>query len=318
MSLEKRIQYLEHKIWLLENSKSYRWTLPLRKLDDWLSKFRRAAKPAEPAGHEEEASRSDNAVMSRPWGMRQKEFVEMTAFAKANPQETYIPVPWGKVRALHPGTIPPQYRDIFLLEKYRCDRLPKPPRILDCGGNVGMASIWFSQAFPGADLTVCEADSRLAGLIRENLAAAGVTNANVVEAAVWTSEGRVTFHGNGDDMGSVGEGGGESIRSVDIVELVGSGVDLLKMDIEGAEYVCLERLLESGAMRKVRNLVAELHFDQGGISRTGALISRLESAGFVTAMEVELGPWTGKSAHESPFFHVGSSRMFANFYAWQP
>ena len=119
-------------------------------------------------------------------------------------------------------------------------------------------------------------------------------------------------------MGRINPGGAQKVRSVDIADLVGDGVDLLKMDIEGAEYACLGRLIQSGRIKRVKNLVAELHFDQGGLAEVLSLIAGIEAAGFVTAIEVSLGPWMGGSVHRSPFSHVADQRMFANFYAWQP
>lgn len=57
-------------------------------------------------------------------------------------------------------------------------------------------------------------------------------------------------------------------------------IDLLKMDIEGAEYEVLDGLLDSPV--KPRQLLVEFHhrFVEDGLEKTYDLISRLQSAGY--------------------------------------
>jgi FkbM family methyltransferase len=57
-------------------------------------------------------------------------------------------------------------------------------------------------------------------------------------------------------------------------------IDLLKMDIEGAEYEVLDGLLESPVLPK--QLLVEFHhrFVDNGLERTYAIISRLRNAGY--------------------------------------
>ena len=62
-------------------------------------------------------------------------------------------------------------------------------------------------------------------------------------------------------------------------------VDVLKMDIEGAEYSVLDEALESGALRKVRQLLVEFyHFFSGyGAKDTHNIVDKLRESGFVIA-----------------------------------
>ena len=55
----------------------------------------------------------------------------------------------------------PQWHDIFIdgALEYRSDSAA--PRILDCGGNLGLASLFFKRRFPSARITAYEADPAL-------------------------------------------------------------------------------------------------------------------------------------------------------------
>ena len=60
-------------------------------------------------------------------------------------------------------------------------------------------------------------------------------------------------------------------------------IDILKMDIEGAEWNTIEQMIESGAIYKVKQLLVELHFDSSGTNFTYPLsvLSKLYDAGFM-------------------------------------
>lgn len=61
--------------------------------------------------------------------------------------------------------------------------------------------------------------------------------------------------------------------------------DVLKLDIEGAEYEVLEALCASGAIRRARQVLAEFHhgWTEHPLGHTLALAARIEAAGFVLA-----------------------------------
>lgn len=75
-----------------------------------------------------------------------------------------------------------------------------------------------------------------------------------------------------------------------------STVDLLKLDIEGAEYAVLDQALDTGALEGVSQLMVEVHHFLPGLHahQTRRLIDRLGSAGF------RIG-WVGRTNHEYLF-----------------
>jgi FkbM family methyltransferase len=134
--------------------------------------------------------------------------------------------------------------------------------IVDLGANVGLATLRLLSTHPDARVIAVEADPMLAARLRENVAGLPVT---VVAAAIAASSGERTFY-RSDSVGW-----GNSLEHVDPVQtpvqvqaisladlLSREGmetVDLLKMDVEGAEW----EIFKAGVPSLVEAMVGETH-----------------------------------------------------------
>lgn len=228
--------------------------------------------------------------------------------------------PWGLVEASDMATVAPQIEDIFLNDGYRFDGnggLP-PRRILDGGGNVGMSALWFRMAYPDAAITVYEPDPRLVEVMTRNLANAKAGGVTIEAKALWTRDGTIAFDGVGDDRGHICENGMTKVIAADILTAIGDGVDLLKLDIEGAEFDCLEHLLASPVIGGVQHIAAELHLNRENTGNAMRVLAGLEQAGFAMAFNARIANWLGDEAECSPFTVVGKGKTFAQLYAWRP
>jgi FkbM family methyltransferase len=204
-------------------------------------------------------------------------------------------------------TLCPQWHDIFVNEVLRFEPAVERPRILDCGANVGLASLYFKRRHPHARITAYEADPALAALCRRNLAANGAEDVQVEAAAVWTTTGVVAFEREGADSGAIaGTSAGlqgepvtvPSIRLRDVLER--ERVDLLKLDIEGAERHVLADCAD--ALGGVQAIVLDLHEFETRARQTPDVLRLLESAGFAVSMsDLSPLPWRARGADASPF-----------------
>ena len=70
-----------------------------------------------------------------------------------------------------------------------------------------------------------------------------------------------------------------------MAELGDSSIDLLKLDIEGAEFGVVREIVESGAIRYVDQMVVELHDGERAPGGPASMVRDLESAG----LRVRLG-----------------------------
>jgi FkbM family methyltransferase len=202
----------------------------------------------------------------------------------------------------------PQWKDIFVDGALEFEARSASPRILDCGANVGMASLFFKRRYPAARVTAYEADPALFAITKANLTANGAGDVDTVNAAVWTSNGRVTFRAEGSDSGMIdGLAGGVVGPAVDVPSLrlrdviAGEQIDLLKLDIEGAEDSVLADC--ESVLHRVHAIVMDLHEFDPLVRQAPRVLERLTREGFVYAIdEFVPQPWRPPVASaQSPF-----------------
>ncbi len=225
--------------------------------------------------------------------------------------------PWGKVEYVSSSDLRGQFSEIFVDRHYAFRSSVTEPVVIDAGGNIGLSAIWFRQEYPMSKLTVYEADPTLASLLGRNLAAAGISDVNVQNAAVWTHDGFVAFDNVGQDKGAVSATGTLQVRSIDLARQLPERVDLLKLDVEGAEYAIIDKLYSTGAIKSVQNLVAEFHVRRDSIDSVITALSQLRDSGMQVTMSSALGPWLGAAGAVSPFEIVGTDQSLMEVYAWR-
>jgi len=141
--------------------------------------------------------------------------------------------------------------------------------IIDCGANIGAASLFLLDRYPAAELIAVEPDAGNMAICRQNLAAFG-SRVRFVEAGIWSSDvGLVVERGKyGDGQawsfqvrvcrpGETAEVRGVSIGSL-IREHAFPHIDLLKMDIERSELEVFEHG-DLAWLHQTRLLAIELH-----------------------------------------------------------
>lgn len=194
------------------------------------------------------------------------------------------------------------YQEIFKRRLYDFD-CSHPPRVIDGGANIGLATIAIKFRHPSARVTCFEADSAVAVYLRRNLEAAGLEDVEVVEAALWDDDTEITFSSEGSDSGRVGTdlSGAKAtkVKAVRVSTYLDERVDLLKLDIEGAELAVLRECADK--LHNVERLFVEYHSFVGQPQGLPELLSILKTAGFRIAatMSDVLSP--------RPLLEIGSS-----------
>ena len=208
-----------------------------------------------------------------------------------------------------------QIRQIFgdRLYSFRCRS--EAPVIIDCGAHTGMASLYFKECYPRAKIVAFEADAELAEMCRSNLKSFGAEDVEVKTAAVWTHEEGVTFAQSSDDAGHVVEAAtGIKVPSIRLRTLLDRRIDLLKLDVEGAEFPVVEDCGER--LAQADHIIAEVHTLGPEQAAVGKMLARLESLGFryvitdlkqATWMPAEIPP---------PFGPFTTEKFIMMVYAW--
>lgn len=226
-------------------------------------------------------------------------------------------MPWGLVQAPFLRLFRTQLREVFIDRVYAFDCDSERPVIIDCGANIGMASLWFFHRFPNATVIAYEPDERLCAMARANLATAGHAEADVICAAVWDRNASLAFDAIGDDSGAVSTKGTSTVRGVDLAEHLPERVDLLKMDIEGGEFVVVPHLCRTGAIARVRRFTIEFHVSQARVDDFLSIATQLRESGFVLRFRSVVETWLGREATDAPFPTLGGGKMFVQVYGWR-
>jgi FkbM family methyltransferase len=148
------------------------------------------------------------------------------------------------------------YNEIFVYEIYRFVAVNINPIIIDCGANIGISSLYFKAIYPNATLIAFEPDESLAAIYHQNMIQNGVTNFVLHKAAIWTENGTISFNNKGSEASSIDVSGNSNttVPTVKLASLLAdhSSIDLLKIDIEGAEYAVIQDIVNE--LHKVQHL----------------------------------------------------------------
>jgi FkbM family methyltransferase len=157
--------------------------------------------------------------------------------------------------------------------------------VVDAGAHVGLFSLL--AAARADNVVALEPEPGNFGLLSENLARNGASNVEARQCALANVSGAVDFvAGDRTSSGSIVLRAGashvvEAVTLDAIVEETGP-VDLLKLDIEGAEFDVLDGASEQ-TLRRVAAIAAELHLD-GTAARLGPTLGHLRRAGFLVSL----------------------------------
>lgn len=191
------------------------------------------------------------------------------------------------VEVLNQGSIQIALREIFILGEYRFDSHVESPLILDCGANMGLATLYFKHVYPAARIVAFEADPKIAALLRDNVCKNNLQNVTVHNLMLTAGEGEYTFfaEGEGTLTGSSipGRNAGPpmKVQGARLSSFVNETVHLLKLDVEGAEFDVMADLITTGKIALVERMIIEYHHKINGTdSKFSEFLALLETNGF--------------------------------------
>lgn len=182
------------------------------------------------------------------------------------------------------------FDEIFVFQCYRVELGRVRPLIIDCGANIGMATLFFKSMAPDARIIAFEPDPATFALLTENVTGNRLEDVDLRNEALWKEEGRLTFH-VGDEPGGLMmsvlpermQGRRVEVDGVPLSRTLKehTDVDLLKLDVEGAEMDIVEELDTSGTLGNVREWIIEYHHRIGeASSRLSRFLEVFEKWGY--------------------------------------
>ncbi len=163
--------------------------------------------------------------------------------------------------------------EIFKDEIYSV-KLSGKPRIIDIGGHLGLATIYFKWRYPDAKISVYEPNPLIFEYLNRNLVNNGFDDIESFNLGVSKSGGKQKLYiDSSTDMffstasmtSNLYNEREIDIETVKLSEIVkkkkGGVIDLLKIDIEGMEYSVLEE--SKDYLKNIKNIIIEVHLNLG-------------------------------------------------------
>lgn len=158
------------------------------------------------------------------------------------------------------------FKQIFLDQMYYFFPANLDPEIIiDAGANVGFSSLWFSKQFPKAKITAIEPEETNFNLLVDNIKYHEKITA--IKAALWCDLTPLIIANKKADSWAFRTvkadiNDDNQIQTVSILSVIKNynlkGIDILKIDIEGAEYELFETNAEVW-LPFVKMLMIEVH-----------------------------------------------------------
>lgn len=156
------------------------------------------------------------------------------------------------------------------LEKYNDFYTPKPnPTILDCGANIGVSVLRYKALYPKAHVIAFEPDPTIYKVLAKNVQQNQLADVQTIQAAVWTEQTELQFYSyrnNNSQSGHLNYDSSDNLVARDLINVptisladyLDEPVDLLKLDIEGAERDVLRTCAPK--LGNVQQIMLEVHY----------------------------------------------------------
>ena len=194
-----------------------------------------------------------------------------------------------KIFGYHYNTLAFLIKEIFLSNDYCFKPSTRKPVIIDCGSNIGVSVLFFKNLFPDAKIIAFEANPYAFKMLDKNVNANNLKNVESHNIALYDKETELSFFigDEGPLLGSVREDRGGKIHLkiqaqklsyyLDNLETV----DLIKMDVEGAEVNIINDLIETATINKAKEYIIEYHHNMNNDkSDLSSFLQKFEANGF--------------------------------------
>ena len=167
------------------------------------------------------------------------------------------------LRVTHAGDLAVIF-EVLYKGQYAAPELDDPKVIVDAGSHIGSSVAWFASRYPSSRVIGLEPSAKVCECLRYNVRF--FPNVEIHNVALGPADGYAPFYERRESCTSSLQSADDGAQGVMVpvlslesaLRLAGPGdVDLLKLDIEGAEYDVLRACLPDP--QRVRRIVGELH-----------------------------------------------------------
>ncbi len=163
-------------------------------------------------------------------------------------------------------------KEIFSNEVYKVSLHNPTPLIYDLGSHIGLSIIYFKQQYPSSKIISFEPNPNVYPLLLENIEMNNLKDITTYNIALSGNKGSRTLYIDKSQRGCFSTSSftknawngkqnsiGIQVKTDKLSNYINTPIDLLKMDIEGAEIEVLKEIDESNKIKMVKNIIIEFH-----------------------------------------------------------
>jgi len=159
------------------------------------------------------------------------------------------------------------HQEIFVKLAYYFRAERPDPVIVDGGSNIGMSVFFFKTLYPNARVLAFEPAGRAFDLLRRNVQVNTVDGVELHPVALGREDADVPFYEDPADPATFRmstrpgrlDGSASAVAQRRLSSFISDRLDLLKLDVEGAEDDILGELTDSGALARIDQVIVEYH-----------------------------------------------------------
>lgn len=185
------------------------------------------------------------------------------------------------------------FQEIFVRGEYYFEADKKEVTIFDCGGNIGLSTLYFKWLYPQSKIYVFEPDPQTFELLKKNIKQNKLENVFLHNVALLDKNGEIDFFIDKEKPGSLTMSTTFErlpkdvvrVKTISLAEFIkqkvdGQKIEFVKMDIEGDEEKVLVDLDRRGILKNIQELIIEFHLNIGDRSTLSNTLRVLENNGF--------------------------------------
>jgi FkbM family methyltransferase len=174
-----------------------------------------------------------------------------------------------------------QYEDIFAQEIYKFKSSDSSPLIIDCGANIGLSLVYFKLHYPKSRIVAFEPNPNVLEVCHSNIKSFNLKDIALHNHALWNEEKTILLECDKADGSFISEQSSTDtieVKSVKLSDYINEPTELLKIDIEGAEYEVLKE--SEPKLNLVKNIFIEYHSRADSVQNLHQLLDILADQGF--------------------------------------
>jgi len=200
------------------------------------------------------------------------------------------------------------FNEIFIEASYFFQASDGCPLIFDCGSNIGMSVLFFKRLYPNARIVAFEPDPFTFKTLQRNVDQNHLSDVDLHQIALSNRVASVEFFRDvSPDSSSLvmstlrqrHSGRGVIVPTRCLSEFISAEIDLLKIDIEGAEDVVMGELASAGKLRQARHLHLEYHHHiDASVDKLSSMLRLIEENGFGYQLQSNNKPWPSEASFQ--------------------